>query len=72
MVQGQGYWVPANQIGLYANRLSKKTYNTDVPTLLNRVDALEDRVRRRDKEIADLKARNSRLERLITQIRRFV
>jgi predicted nucleic acid-binding Zn-ribbon protein len=66
------YYVPSNQVKLYANKLSQKTYKTDVPTLLNEVEVLKDRIRRRDQDIADLKSRNSRLEDFIAQIRRFV
>ena len=66
------YYVPQNQVALYANKLSKKTYNTDVPTLWNEMEILKDRINRRDREIADLKSRNSRLESLIAQIRKFV
>jgi predicted nucleic acid-binding Zn-ribbon protein len=66
------YYVPLNEVARYANKLSKKTYNTDVPTLWNEVETLKERIRRRDQEIADLKSRNSRLERRIAQIRHFV
>ena len=71
MAHGQGFWVPTNKIGLYANSLSKQTYDTDVPTLLNEVKALKERVKRRDVEIAGLKSKINKLERLIAPIRKF-
>ena len=71
MAHHPGYHVPHNQIALFANKFSKKTYNTDVPTLWNELEVLRDRVQRRDREIAALKARNSRLESVLARIRRF-
>ena len=72
MAHHPGYWVPENQVALYANKFSKKTYRTDVPTLWNELEVMRDRIQRRDREIAALKARNNRLESLIARIRQFI
>ena len=66
------YYVQPHEVALYANKLSQKTYHTDVPTLWREMDVLRDRVKRRDQEIAALKSNNSRLERIVAQIRRIL
>ena len=61
-----------HEIKYYADKFSQKTYHTDVPSQWREIKELKDRVKRRDDEIARLKAKNSRLEYVYAQIRRML